>query len=78
MPDVQIEFAPWPVGTTVRVYQRKSELVLSEQPPPGIASPASGVVASDNTLTLTAVPVGEWWAIGQDTPGHYRYVALVL
>lgn len=76
MADLTIEYAPWPVGTTVRLYQRKSELKMDDQPPPLVDNPTSAIVAIDGSLTID-VPDGEWWAIGPDAQGVSRYVALV-
>jgi hypothetical protein len=75
MSAVAFEFARWPVGTTVRAYQRKSELMMPDMPPPAIPSVASAQVQSNGRLTFDSVPAGEWWAIGPDADGIFRYVA---
>lgn len=76
MTDFTMEFVRWPPGTTVKVYQRKSELRLDNQPPPLVAQPTSGVVDANGSVLLPSVPSGEWWAIAPDADGVFRYVAL--
>lgn len=70
-------FVPWDIGTTVRAYQRKSELMMPDMPPPAIPSEASGVVAADQSLSLTGLVAGRrYWAIAP-IGTVYRYVAFI-
>jgi hypothetical protein len=77
VPNVTLQNAPWPVGTTVIAYPRRSELKLSDGPPPGVAADATGNVAADKTLAFTVSAYGEYWACAPLTPGQrdYLYVA---
>jgi hypothetical protein len=75
--DITLSFVPWDIGTTVRAYQRKSELMMPDMPPPAIPSEATGVVAVDKSLALTGlVPDRRYWAIGV-IGAVYRYVAFI-
>lgn len=76
MPEITLNEVPWPIGTGVTVYQRRSDLVLPDMPPPGIPPDTSGIVYSDRTLTFDVSAYGSYWACAPMTPGQrdYQYV----
>lgn len=77
MADITLSFVPWDIGSTVRAYQRKSELMMPDMPPPMIPSEGSGVVAADKSLALTGLVADRrYWAIGA-IGTVYRYVAFI-
>jgi hypothetical protein len=75
----RMELVPWPSGTTVGAYLRKSDLRLPDGPPPGVPVSGSAVVATDQSLTFT-LPEGSYWAIAPLTAGlrDYLYLSFVL
>lgn len=75
MPDIHMDLTPWPVGTTVELYARVSELKLDDMPPPGLDPVATTMVAADSSVTFAAVPEGSYWAIAPIN-ARYRYVAV--
>lgn len=76
--DVHLEFVRWPAGTTVGLYQRKSELMLPDQPPPLTPLVTSADVLDDGSLHFVGLPSidAAYWAIAPDTDGVYRYVGI--
>lgn len=78
MIDLHLEFVRWPVGTTVGLYQRKSELMLDNQPPPLTPLIASATVLADSSLHFTGLPESDaqYWAIAPDAGGVFRYVGI--
>lgn len=80
MPDIRFDFAPWPIGTVVGAYQRKSELHMDDMPPPAIPRLTQASVQTDQSLTLSGLGVGSYWAIAPKTfkdpfggPDQIRY-----
>jgi hypothetical protein len=69
---VTLSSVPWPVDQPVDAYQRRSELVLPDMPPPGQAPLASSAVAADHTLSFDLGP-GTYWAVAP-LNGSYRYI----
>lgn len=74
---MHMEFVPWDPGTTVNVYERRSELMLEDQPPPMRPVMGSGAVSSAKTLDLSVAAPGSYWAIAP-IGNAYRYVAFML
>lgn len=77
MPEHELTDVPWAGGTAVTAYPKRSELMLPDMPPPGIAPDASGIVTTERTLTLDVSAYGSYWAVAPLTAGQrdYRYVA---
>jgi hypothetical protein len=67
--------SPWEPGRGVPAYQRRSEVILPDMPPPGQQPVSAATVADDYTLTFDIIP-GTYWAIAPLTPGgkDYRYI----
>lgn len=85
--DVTLTLVPWAPGATVGAYPRKSEQMRPEGPPTGVPVLQTAIVANDASLTFTALPDGEYWAVapingngGMPTsvdPGEYQYIAFM-
>lgn len=77
MPEHELTDVPWAGGTGVTAYPRRSDLMLPDMPPPGVAPDTSGIVTSARTLTLNVSDYGSFWAVAPLTPGQrdYRYIA---
>jgi hypothetical protein len=80
-PVTRLLLVPWVVGTSVKAYPRKSDLILPDGPPPQIPSVQTVAVAADQSLTFGPnLDPGEYWAIAPLTPGQrdYRYVGFAM
>lgn len=74
MADITLSYVPYPIGTTVGVYQRKSEQMLPDMPPTQIPQLTTGQVAADKSLAFTGLSNGSYWAIAP-IGSTYQYVA---
>ena len=62
MADITMTLVPWPTGTPVSAYPRRSEQMLDNQPPTMIPAVATQLVAADASLTYSDLDDGEYWA----------------
>jgi hypothetical protein len=80
MPQVTLRDVPWPPGTIVNAYPRRSELKLPTMAPPGIPAEGAGTVRNGSAsyeLPLPDLPAGQHWAIGPDPEGSGEAVIYV-
>jgi hypothetical protein len=77
LPDITLHWVPWPTGTDVAVYPRRSELRLDDQPPPSVPLVATATVQPDATLTYLALPEDNYWATAL-LNGRYRYLSFMV
>jgi hypothetical protein len=69
MPQITLRDVPWPPGTIVNAYPRRSELKLPTMAPPGIPAEAAATVQNGSAsyeLPMPELPAGQHWAIGPD------------
>src|SRR5258706_4897784 len=70
-----IESGPWPSGTTVEAYRRRSPIPGSGRNPANEALVDSETVVADLSVAIAGLAYdAEYWGIGQDAQGNYRWV----
>jgi hypothetical protein len=77
LPDITLSFVPWPIGQTVSVFPRVSELHMDDMPPPMQPLVGTGDVQQDKSLTFPGVEPGSYWAIAP-IGGRYQYVSFEI
>lgn len=76
---IRLTDVPWKIGSDVDAYPRKSDQMLPDMPPTGVAKVDTDTVAPDQSLVYD-LSDGAYWAVAPITPGQrdYRYVGFVV